>query len=264
MNDLHGKVAIVTGASKGIGAGIARAMGTAGADVAVNYASNCGDADRVVTEIVNQGGKACRSRRRLGGGGCQANRGRGDRCVRTASHPCQQCGLLHHRTAGAHYRGRLSSSRQCQRAWRNLDDAGGRETLRRLRLRDQYRLRRCFSPNARFNALFGDEGRIGYDHPGLVEGTGPSAHTGQFNLARCHRHRGQSPRELIYRRQAPRSCQRYQAATFLPQSFVVARRAPSTIASSFTQPISCGMRPPPMPQSVLAMTFSRPAHLVNF
>lgn len=58
MNDLHGKVAIVTGASKGIGAGIARAMGTAGAAVAVNYASSKGDADRVVAEIVNGGGKA--------------------------------------------------------------------------------------------------------------------------------------------------------------------------------------------------------------
>jgi 3-oxoacyl-[acyl-carrier protein] reductase len=58
MNELTGKVAIVTGASKGIGAAIARAFAKAGAAVAVNYASNKTDADRVVGEIVKSGGKA--------------------------------------------------------------------------------------------------------------------------------------------------------------------------------------------------------------
>jgi 3-oxoacyl-[acyl-carrier protein] reductase len=55
---LQGKVAIVTGASKGIGAGIARAFGEAGAAVVVNYASSNADADRVVTEIAGRGGRA--------------------------------------------------------------------------------------------------------------------------------------------------------------------------------------------------------------
>jgi 3-oxoacyl-[acyl-carrier protein] reductase len=58
MNDLTGKVAIVTGASKGIGAAVARGLAAAGAAVAVNYASDKEGADRVVTEIVARGGKA--------------------------------------------------------------------------------------------------------------------------------------------------------------------------------------------------------------
>ena len=58
MGELTGKVGIVTGASKGIGAAIARAFAKAGAAVAVNYASSKADADRVVGEIVKEGGKA--------------------------------------------------------------------------------------------------------------------------------------------------------------------------------------------------------------
>ncbi len=55
---LNGKVALITGASKGIGAGIAKAYANQGATVVVNYASNKNDADRVVEEIMTNGGKA--------------------------------------------------------------------------------------------------------------------------------------------------------------------------------------------------------------
>ena len=58
MNDLTGKTAIVTGASKGIGAAIAKALAAAGAAVAVNYASDKAGAERVVAEIAGKGGKA--------------------------------------------------------------------------------------------------------------------------------------------------------------------------------------------------------------
>ncbi len=58
MAELKGKVAIVTGASKGIGAGIAKALGKAGAAVVVNYASSKEGADRVVKEITQNGGQA--------------------------------------------------------------------------------------------------------------------------------------------------------------------------------------------------------------
>jgi len=58
MSKLAGKVAIVTGASKGIGAGIAKALGAEGAAVVVNYASSKAGADRVVDEIVSSGGRA--------------------------------------------------------------------------------------------------------------------------------------------------------------------------------------------------------------
>lgn len=58
MSKLQNKVAIVTGASKGIGAGIAKAYAAEGATVVVNYASDRAGAERVVAEITGKGGKA--------------------------------------------------------------------------------------------------------------------------------------------------------------------------------------------------------------
>src|SRR3984893_14108119 len=58
MSKLQGKVAVVTGASKGIGASIAEHLGAEGASVVVNYSSSKAGADAVVQRITAKGGKA--------------------------------------------------------------------------------------------------------------------------------------------------------------------------------------------------------------
>lgn len=58
MSNLKERVAVVTGASKGIGAGIAKELAASGAAVVVNYANDQSGAERVVSEILQEGGQA--------------------------------------------------------------------------------------------------------------------------------------------------------------------------------------------------------------
>ena len=58
MSKLQGKTALVTGASKGIGAGIAKELAASGAAVVVNYATDRNGAEAVVNVITNANGRA--------------------------------------------------------------------------------------------------------------------------------------------------------------------------------------------------------------
>ncbi len=58
MAELEGKVALITGSSRGIGAAIAKDLAANGASVIINYNSNAAAADEIVSEIINAGGQA--------------------------------------------------------------------------------------------------------------------------------------------------------------------------------------------------------------
>src|SRR5258707_976880 len=89
MGKLTNQIAVVTGASKGIGADIAKALAAEGASVVVNYASSKEGADRVVSAITAKGGKAIAvqgdvsKQADISGRGCRRHRRLGSSASRT-------------------------------------------------------------------------------------------------------------------------------------------------------------------------------------
>ncbi len=118
VKKLEGKVAVVTGASKGIGAAIAQHLAAEGAQVVVNYASSKEGADKTVAAITAKGGKAIAVKGDVGKTAdvehlfaeTRKAYGKLDILVNNA-------GIYRVRAAGRHDRGAVSQAIQHQRAW---------------------------------------------------------------------------------------------------------------------------------------------------
>jgi len=131
MSRLEGKVALVTGASKGIGAGIAKGLAAAGASVAVNYASDRGGAEAVVAAITAGGGRAIVVPGNVSNSADVARLFRRDHGgVRRARRAREQCRGLQTRAYRGDDRGRIPPGVQHQCTRSASDDSGGRQVLR--------------------------------------------------------------------------------------------------------------------------------------
>ena len=132
MSRLSNKVAIVTGESKGIGGGIATALGAAGARVAVNYSSDREGAERVAQAITDNGGEAIS----VGGPTCprpQMSRGYSKKSILPSEDWTFRAGGQHHsRSSGyrdrrqAGFRRSLMTALHGPRCREPSSDASGR------------------------------------------------------------------------------------------------------------------------------------------
>lgn len=170
---LQGRVAVVTGASKGIGAGIAKRLASEGASVIVNYASSRAGAEKVVADIVAAGGRAV---------AVQADVSKEVDVLRLLAETKRAYGKLDILVNnagiyefGAHRGGHPGAVPQAIRPERTRPPtglAGGGQVLRRLRRFDcEHQLGRLDGGGAVRLGLRGDEGGRGRDHEVAGEGT---------------------------------------------------------------------------------------------
>ena len=161
MSELTGKVAIVTGASKGIGAAIAKGLGAVGASVVVNYASSREGADRVVAEIAGKGGKAI---------AVEADVSKAADVQRLFDETKKAFGSLD----------LLVNNAGVYRSGRPARVQGGNEILRTWRRqRHQHQLGRNHESDADGGRLLGDQGCGRHDHARVGKGAGAQENPGQ-------------------------------------------------------------------------------------
>ena len=173
MGKLTNKVAVVTGASKGIGAGIAKGLAAEGAAVVVNYASSKEGAERVVAEITRQGRQGDRGAGRRGQGGrCEAALRRNQEGLWPGGCAGEQRRRLSIRSPGADHRRGISSPIQYQRAGPVAGHPGGRKVFRwQRRKHHQHRFRRQHADAATSSGLCRHQGRGGRGHAFAGQGT---------------------------------------------------------------------------------------------
>ena len=186
MSKLTGKVAVVTGASKGIGAGIAKGLAAAGAAVVVNYASSREGADRVVAEITGNGGKAIAVQGDVSkAADVQRLFAETEKAFGALDVLVNNAGVYPVRSARGGHRGRVPPRVQHQRPGADPGHAGGGEALRaRRRQRDQHRLGREHAPPPSavvYSATKGASTR----HARAGEGAGPRGRSGSTRSTRA-------------------------------------------------------------------------------
>ena len=186
MSELTGKVAIVTGASKGIGAEIAKSLSAAGAAVVVNYASSKEGADRVVAEITGKGGKAIAVQGDVSkAADVQRLFEETKKAFGSLDVLVNNAGVYKFEPLEAVTEEEFHRAVQHQRAGLAAGDARGSKVFRaRGRKRHQHRVGRQPADAAHFVGLLGHERRGGRGHARAVERAGPAERSGSTRSTR--------------------------------------------------------------------------------
>ena len=246
MGKLTGKVAVVTGASKGIGAGIAKALGAEGASVVVNYASDKSGADKTVAEITKAGGKAIAVGASVAKSGdieklfaeTKKSFGKVDILVNNA-------GVYAFTPARSGYRRRNQPHLRNQRHWPPAHHQGrGTAVPVGRRQRHQHRLRCQRDHAAQLVDLHRNQGCSRRHHPRPRQGTRTEEDSCQCRQPWPHAHR----------RPETAGIRRFR----LREVGLVARLRSAALASPTTSPTSSPSLPPTTPAGSPARSF-RPA-----